>query len=125
MVLRMQTRKSAAKWGELVSAWEASGLPADVFAREHGIVGSTLRWWRTELARRARNEPRRRPPKQPAPATARSVALARVVRPAEASFATGACNGVAVLVGGVRVVVEPGFDGGLLRDVVRALGEAR
>jgi hypothetical protein len=34
-------------------------------------------------------------------------------------------GGVAVLAGGARVVVEPGFDGRLLRDVVRALEEAR
>ena len=43
MVLRMQTRKSAPEWGELVSAWETSGLTADVFASEHGVAGSTLR----------------------------------------------------------------------------------
>lgn len=121
----MQMRKSAAQWGELVSAWEASGLSADVFAREHGIVGSTLRWWRTELARRARHEPRRRSPRRPSLRTASTVALARIVRPGEASVATGPHAGVAVLVGGARIIVERGFDGRLLREVVRALEEAR
>lgn len=121
----MQTRKSAAQWGELISAWEASGLAADVFASKHGVAGSTLRWWKTELARRARNEPARRPPRREPPRPATSIALARVVRPGEEPTPGVARDGVAVLVGGVRVVVEPGFDGRLLREVVRALEQAR
>jgi len=48
--MRMRTRKSAGQWGELVSAWEASGLTADVFASERGVAGATLRWWKMELA---------------------------------------------------------------------------
>lgn len=125
MVMRMQTRKSAAQWGELVSAWEASGLTADVFASEHGVAGSTLRWWKTELARRARKAPRRHPPRRPSFTPASSVALARVVRPGEGSAPAAARGGVAVLAGGARIVVERGFDSGLLREVVRALDEAR
>ena len=127
MVMGMQTRKSAAQWGELVSALESSGLTADVFASEHGVAGSTLRWWKTELARRARREAPRRPPKRPAVMTASGVALARVVRPGEASVSgpPGARGGVAVVVGGARIVVEQGFDVRLLRDVVRALEETR
>jgi hypothetical protein len=125
MVMRMQTRKSAAQWGELVTAWEASGLAADAFASKHGVAGATLRWWKTELARRARSEPRRRPPKRPSPTGASEIALARVVRPGEASAPAGARCGVAVLAGGARIVVERGFDSGLLREVVRALEEAR
>jgi hypothetical protein len=118
----MQTRKSAAQWGELVSAWEASGITADVFASKHGIAGSSLRWWKTELARRSRHEPPRRPPRRPTATTASSVALARVVRPTEA---TGGRCGVCVLAGDARIVVEPGFDARLLRDVISALEDAR
>jgi hypothetical protein len=125
MVLRMQTRKSAGQWGELVSAWEASGLAADEFASKHGVVGSTLRWWKTELARRARNAPQRRPPRRESPRTASGIALARVVRPGEGRTPATARGGVAVLAGGLRIEVEPGFDNGLLREVVRALEEAR
>jgi hypothetical protein len=51
--------------------------------------------------------------------------LARVVRPGEGSTPSAPRGGVAVLAGGARIVVEPGFDGRLLRDVVRALEEAR
>lgn len=130
MVVGMRTRKGAAQWGELVSGWESSGLTAEVFASEHGVAGSTLRWWKTELARRARKEAPRRPPKRPSLMTASGVALARVVRPGEASAsgppgARGARGSVAVVVGGARIVVEQGFDGGLLRDVLRALEETR
>lgn len=125
MVLRMQTRKSAGQWGELVSAWEASGRTAESFASEHGVAASLLRWWKTELARRARKEPRRRAPRRAPLATANEVALARVVRPGEVRAPTGARGGVTVVAGGARIVVEHGFDGGLLREVVRALEEAR
>ena len=126
MVSRMQTRKSAAQWGELVSAWEASGLTADVFASEHGVAPSSLRWWKTERARRARKEPRRRSPRRPSSltATANEVALARVVRSGDVRAPAGALGGVAVVAGGARIVVEHGFDGRLLREVVRALEEA-
>lgn len=119
----MRTRKSAAQWGKLVSAWEASGLGAERFASEHGVAPATLRWWKTELARRARDEPRRRPPRQPLPESS-GIVLARVLRPGEAPAAVSS-SGVSVFVGGARIVVEPGFDGRLLRDVVRALEEAR
>lgn len=124
MVLLMQTRKSAAQWGELVSAWESSGRSADSFASEHGVVGSTLRWWRTELAKRARSGVRRRPPRSQ-PITASGVALARVVRPGEVLTPASGRGGVAVLAGGARIVVEHGFDRRLLCEVVRALEEAR
>jgi hypothetical protein len=125
MVVRMQTRKSAAEWAELISAWEASGLAASVFASEHGVAEPTLRWWKTELARRARKEPRRHSPRRPSVTRASAVALARVVRPGGESVSAGARGGVAVLAGGARIVVEHGFDGRLLREVVRALEEAR
>jgi transposase-like protein len=116
---------SAAQWGELVSAWKASGVTAEAFASKHGVAGKTLRWWRTELAKRARNEPAGGTPSRRSPATVSGVALARVVRPGEGPTSATARGGVAVLVGGARVVVEPGFDGRLLCEVVRALAEAR
>ena len=105
------------------------GLTADVFASGQGVAGSTLRWWKTELARRARKEAPRRPPKRPSLMMESGVALTRVVRPGEASASAsgppGARGAVAVVVGGARIVVEQGFDGGLLRDVLRALEETR
>lgn len=123
----MKTRMSAAKWGELVAAWETSGVSSEAFASERGVVESTLRWWKAELAKRGRNEGRQRPPRGPRRTRARagSVPFARVVSPGEPAAPTGRVAGVAVLVGRARVVVERGFDRDLLREVVRALEEPR
>ena len=123
MVMPMRTRKSAAQWGELVSAWGASGLAADVFASEHGVAASSLRWWKTELARRARNEPARRLPR-PHRKDCGVVALARVVREGDPTPITDepANPPVVVVVGAARILVQHDFDGQLLRAVVDALG---
>lgn len=56
---------------------------------------------------------------------AREVALARVVRSGDVEAPAAVRGGVAVVVGGARIVVEQGFDGRLLRDVIRTLEEAR
>ena len=117
----MKSRMGAGMWAELVAGWESSGRSAAEFASEHGIAEATLRWWKTELGRRARKEERRRPPR-PGP-SAGGVPLAKVVRQHTDSSVT--TSRVAVLVGAARIVVEVGFDGHLLREVVRALGEPR
>jgi len=117
----MSMRLSAAKWAELVAAWESSGSSARAFADERGISESSLRWWKTELARRARQEPARRSP-GPRERGARPVALARVVRPGES--APAAPSELVVVVGAARIAVQQGFDAAHLRAVVRALREA-
>ena len=43
------------KWSEIeargvLEAWQRSGLPVETFAKERGIVGQRLRWWRLKLA---------------------------------------------------------------------------
>jgi transposase-like protein len=124
MLTRMGLRMSADEWAELVRAWEESGHAAAAFAADHGIAEASLRWWKTELARRARKQAARKSPGPRRPAT---VAVARVVREGDVvdrapARATGA---VSVVVGGARVVVEAGFDRKLLRDVVEALGGPR
>jgi hypothetical protein len=116
----MKQRLSAAKWAELVAGWESSGLSAETFAGEHGVTEGALRWWKTELARRARNEGRRRPPKRGGPSVADSLPVAKVVRQGG-----GSTSGVALVIGTTRILIEKGFDGQLLREVVRALGEPR
>ena len=98
----MRTR--AAEWSERVRAWRESGRTAPAFAEGKGYSDKLLRWWASELARRARKEPR--------------VRFARVVRsPPSAPLV--------VAVGAARVEVRTGFDRSLLRDVVDALGGAR
>src|SRR5690606_27670652 len=114
MLAGMKTRRSAAQWAELVAAWDSSGLSAEVFASERGLVERTLRWWKAELESRARGETRRRPPRREDGPT-EAVRLARVVRRTSSSASSG---GIVVQVGAARVVVEGGFDPRLLREVV-------
>lgn len=115
-------RLSAAKWAELVAAWEASGRSARSFAEERGVAEATLRWWKSELARRAQHEPPRRSPR-PRPPRAPSLAMARVVRERDLPPPT-LTDTVVVVVGQARIVVQRGFDAALLRAVVHALGSA-
>jgi hypothetical protein len=91
----------------LVAAWEASGLPQAVFARQRGVAAQRLSYWRLRLARGG------------AAASARGF----VEIPSAVSSKTGA---VVVEVGsGIRVQVERGFDAELLGAVVAALTKPR
>jgi hypothetical protein len=117
---------SARKWAEVIREWDSSGLSGGAFASERGIAEKTLRWWKSELARRARNESRRRPPRgEPLPAGAAgtaSVPFAKVIRVGGERSSSGR---VTIVVGRARIDVEQGFDRQLLCDVVRALEAAR
>ena len=97
-------RTTAAEWSERVRLWRESGQTAPAFAEGKDYSEKLLRWWASELARRARKEP--------------SVRFARVVRPPPSAL-------LVVAVGAARVEVRAGFDRALLRDVVDALGGAR
>lgn len=114
----MSTRLSAAKWAELIAAWESSGSPARAFAEERGIAESSLRWWKFELARRARQEPACRSP-GPCERGTSTVALAQVVR-----TSPSAPSEIVVVVGAARIDVQRDFDAAHLRAVVHALREA-
>jgi hypothetical protein len=110
-------RLRADRWAELVSAWEASGQTAQAFAATQGIAESSLRWWKTELLRRARRRAPRRSPGPHGRGGTRPVTLARVVREDEVvPTAT-----IEVQLAGARLSVGRGFDAELLREVVRAL----
>jgi len=113
-------RMSAAKWSEVVSAWEASSQSARLFAEARGVSEASLRWWKGELARRSRGEPTRR---SPGPGRNR-VALAKVVREGEKLPSSEPVTAaLEIAVGPARILVEHGFDAGLLRAIVDALGE--
>lgn len=114
-------RLSAAKWAELIAALESSGQTVRAFAEERGVAEASLRWWKSELARRARNEPARRSP-GPGPRGEQTISLARVVREDETSAPRK--DAVAVVIGRARIVVQRDFDPALLRAVVHALGDA-
>ena len=115
-------RISAGRWAELVEAWAASGRTASSFAAAQGIAEASLRWWKTELSRRARKQGARR---SPGPGRTARVAVARVVREGEESpSATEPTTGsIELVLDGARVVLAPGFDAQLLREIVRALSE--
>lgn len=115
---------SQAEWAELVEEWRASGQSAREFARSHAVADSALRYWSARLDREKppRSTTRSRPAGRPARETT-APTLARVVRAADAPAAQA--GRVAVVVGEAMVVVERGFDGAHLRDVVRALSEGR
>ena len=99
------------KWSERVREWRASGQKAKAFAEGREFKASTLVYWASCLrqGRIGDARPRKRQSR---------VRMARVVpksrRPDDA---------IVVTVGVARVTVRPGFDGALLRQVVRALGE--
>jgi hypothetical protein len=115
---------SAGKWAELVTAWEASGQPARAFAGQQAVSEASLRWWKGELARRARREPPRRSP-GPGRNRDQAVALARVVREGEKVplAPEPSTPAVVIAMGPARILVEHGFDSRLLRAIVHALGE--
>jgi hypothetical protein len=116
---------SAGRWAEVVEAWAQSGRSARAFAEEHGVSEGSLRWWKSELTRRARNVPARRSPGR-GRSRSRVVALAKVVREGEAppsSTDDPANPPVVIVVGSARIVVQHDFDAQLLRAVVHALAE--
>lgn len=117
MLSSMATKSTEQLWTERVRAWRASGLDAHAFAAGKGFAGSTLVW-------RARELRKRQPPAAPAPT---GVTLRRLVResdeaPAARSATVAACT-VVVRVGGAELVVAPGFDAQLVRELVRCLAE--
>ena len=98
-------RSTAKEWAERVRAWRESGQGASEFSAGKGWSEKTLRWWGSELERRSR--------RQSAP-----VAVARVVR----MRAPRESHAMVVSVGAARIEVRSGFDAGLLRELVDALG---
>jgi hypothetical protein len=105
------------KWSERIREWKDSGKGAEEFASGRPYKPSTLKWWATELRRRADGRSRTSKPRATKP-----IRMARVVRQARAQ-APG--NALVVEVSGARISLARGFDAGLLAEVVRALGGAR
>ncbi len=98
--------KTEAMWSERVRGWRASGRTATEFAVGAGFEASTLRYWASRL-KRAEDAPRPH---------------ARLLRVTPTS--AGVSAPLVVVAGGARIEVRAGFDATLLRDVVRAPGDA-
>lgn len=116
--------ETESKWVERIRQWKDSGKRAEEFASGRPFKASTLKWWATELRRRADGRSRTSKPRVgPTP-----IRMARVVsrpgaRPRGQAHAVG--NGLVIEVSGARISLGRGFDAGLLAEVVRALGGER
>ena len=99
------------KWSERVREWKASGRTAPEFAEGRDFKASTLVYWASCLKRGriGAASPQKRQPR---------VRMARVV-----PSSTRIEETIVIVVGSARVAVRQGFDGALLRQVVRALGD--
>jgi hypothetical protein len=100
----MSKVRNAAEWRREVEGWRASGESMEAYARRRGYSKSSLGRWSSAY---------RPAPTDDAP---------RMVRLEVARAAAVSRASVVVQIGGARVVVEPGFDAELLREVVDALG---
>jgi hypothetical protein len=96
------------KWSERVRDWRAGGKSAEEFSEGQGFKASTLRFWASQLRRKT-------PADKERPAPVPAVRIARVVR-------RHADPSMEIAVGRARIVVRAGFDAGLLRKVIDALG---
>ena len=90
-------------WEQRVEAWRQSGEPASSYAAAHGYTATTLRHWARRLRRPA------------------DAAFLRLVPRVAARPVWDATSAIVVEVGRARLHVSRGFDGDLLRDLVRAL----
>jgi hypothetical protein len=106
----------------LVEAWQASGLSGAQFCRQHTIRPQRLHYWRERLGY---------PMRVVGSASGRSVDVRPASQPSApegfVQVVVGApvpspSTHVDIVMGGAVVRVRPGFDAGLLRDVVQAIG---
>jgi hypothetical protein len=110
-----------AMWLTRIEEWRRSGKTAEEFAEGQPFSGGTLTWRASQL--RHELSPRRKArATHGGPGVGSRVVFAQVVRRKPLTTAPGA--GLTVEVGSARISVSAGFDGALLRDVVRALREA-
>ena len=116
----MKTRMTAEDWSELVEELVRSRQSTRTFAEAHGVSDASLRWWKSKLAGQSKS----RPSGSGSGAAPPPMTLARVVRAGEEpGAAMPGADGITVVLGAARVLVEPGFDAGHLRAVLKALGD--
>jgi hypothetical protein len=116
--------ETESKWVERIRQWRDSGKGAEEFASGRPFKASTLKWWATELRRRADGRSRTSKPR----VGTSPIRMARVFpRPGARGHGKGQVpgNGLVIEVSGARISLGRGFDAGLLAEVVRALGGER
>ena len=121
----MEKRTKADVWRQRVEEWRASGLTADEFGKTRGFQGGALRHWASALKM---TKPRRRK-RDTEPGSLRRLQLARVVRVRQeekaATLGRDQAGGLELVVGRVRIGVQPGFDRttlGAVLDVIEGWG---
>ena len=101
MAATMTIAERREHWRGVLEQWRQSGQKGAAFCREHGLSVWQLHYWRRRLAG---EEP------------SGSVVFARV-------RSVGG-SGVRLRLGGLELELEPGFDEGTLKRLLRALGAA-
>jgi hypothetical protein len=143
------SESKVALWRERVTDWKASGLTADEYGAQHGLVASTLRWWALRLERHYKEEARPESkakqaravePQQAAPelkpvrarrrrAKKSKPAKIRVAKLVPVAPATDATRSGAVVVelseGRARIAVERGADLKVAAKLVATLATTR
>lgn len=113
-------------WRDRMQRYERSGLTIRQFCEQEDLAVHRFRWWRCELKRReAKSVRKRKPPRQTtrtgrAPQR-RSAAAGKFVPVQVISTAHTKAAIEVVVDQRLRIAVSPGFDPGLLVDVIRAL----
>jgi hypothetical protein len=100
----------------LVQAWQSSGLSGAAFCRQHHLRAQRLNYWRERLGYPVRVVSDRHRPMALSPPT--TDGFVQVVVGTAGSPPT---SHVDIVVGDAVVRVRPGFDGTLLREVVRVM----
>jgi hypothetical protein len=101
----------ASKWRVHVEGWRASGKSASAYCAEHGLKVWSLRYWANQLIEQDKRDAAHAVP------VARSVRLAQV-RTTPAQAAAPGDGAVLLSAGALTLRVAPGFDGGLLRELL-------
>ena len=91
------------KWQRVIEEQQQSGMAAKAFCQKRGHSFFQFKYWKQKLSQRSQ-------------ATPRLVAVVRKDRQEQSD------SSVALEIGPVRIVVKQGFDAGLLRETLQAIG---
>lgn len=90
-------------WSERIAAYQASGQTMKAWCQEHSLTVHQLKYWLYKAQRRTQ------------------VVSTPAFRPVALASTSGTIECLHVQVGGARIEIRPGFEPGLLREVVAAL----
>ena len=109
-----------ATWLARIEEWRRSGKSAEAFSEGQPFSGGTLTWRASQMKREVGLERKARASRKRSSAGESKVVFAEVIRRKGPDPGTS----LTVEIGSARISVDAGFDGALLREVVRALRES-